>query len=250
MLGLTAQCGPITEKLIAILDSLRAKQSKFPRLESLRAAIKATANKTKIQELKKRLLEIEDEIGRAMISIMKYGLGFPTSSGTTELLIRISSDGQSQIVIKLRHLEEAYELNDIQTSTLLSTLQEEPKSHASESKSQQLELSGQKLDQLLTSMSRLHEEAKAVEWEQRILDSLSFEELRERESSVKLAHEETLDWVFTNPETHFAEWLARRNGIYWLQGKECISVVYLGILTNTPTGRQRQVYCHEVFIQP
>jgi hypothetical protein len=71
ILKLADRCGPITKELLKILEKQSAKNSKFPKLESLRAALVATSNKKTIQDLKRRLLDIETQIGREMTSMLK-----------------------------------------------------------------------------------------------------------------------------------------------------------------------------------
>lgn len=71
ILGLAERCGPISKDMIKILEKLKAKNSSFPKLESLRAALVASTKKSTIHDLRQRLLAIEDEIGREMINILK-----------------------------------------------------------------------------------------------------------------------------------------------------------------------------------
>ena len=120
---------------------------------------------------------------------------------------------------KISRLEEVHGSSNIEDSKILSALLRELKAYSSSLSLQEVERSDQQLKQLLASIDRLSEQAKEIEWEQRILDSLSFEELRERESSIKRAHENTLDWVFSNPNTRFLRWLESENDVYWVQGR-------------------------------
>jgi hypothetical protein len=122
-------------------------------------------------------------------------------------------------VKKISRLEEILGSEDVGDSKILSALLQELKAYASSLSLQEGERSDQKLKQLLASAGRLSKQAREVEWEQRIFDSLSFEELRERESSIKRAHENTLDWVFDNPDTRFTRWLESENDVYWIQGR-------------------------------
>jgi hypothetical protein len=122
-------------------------------------------------------------------------------------------------VKKISRLEEILGSDDVGDSKILSALLQELKAYASSLSLQEGERSDQKLKQLLASTDRLSKHAREVEWEQRIFDSLSFEELRERESSIKRAHENTLDWVFDNPDTRFTRWLESENDVYWIQGR-------------------------------
>lgn len=55
--------------------------------------------------------------------------------------------------------------------------------------------------------------------QQKILQTLIFEEMEQREESIKDAHKTTLDWVFKKNETQFMNWLKTEKGIYWVRGK-------------------------------
>lgn len=55
--------------------------------------------------------------------------------------------------------------------------------------------------------------------QQEVLQSLVFEEMKQREETIKDAHEMTLNWMFEKPETGFMNWLEADGGIYWVRGK-------------------------------
>ncbi|KAI3400683.1 hypothetical protein diail_2395 [Diaporthe ilicicola] len=53
-----------------------------------------------------------------------------------------------------------------------------------------------------------------------ILQTLYYEQLREREFAITDAHKKTFQWVFdANTDFRFREWLREKNGIYWITGK-------------------------------
>jgi hypothetical protein len=61
--------------------------------------------------------------------------------------------------------------------------------------------------------------------EERLLATLSFSELSEREERVSNALRNTFEWIYRDPEpgvdswASFATWLERGDGIYWIGGK-------------------------------
>jgi hypothetical protein len=75
------------------------------------------------------------------------------------------------------------------------------------------------LDNLSRKLAAFAEEGKRVEQEQKILKSLTFESMKQREEEIKEAHKRTLEWIFKKPETRFMDWLKVDNGIYWVRGK-------------------------------
>ncbi|KAH8745708.1 hypothetical protein BGZ57DRAFT_936187 [Hyaloscypha finlandica] len=71
----------------------------------------------------------------------------------------------------------------------------------------------------LPATSNARGEDFGVKHQQDVLQSLVFEEMKQREETIKDAHEMTLDWMFENPETGFMGWLKAESGIYWVRGK-------------------------------
>ncbi|KAH6683967.1 hypothetical protein B0J14DRAFT_458323, partial [Halenospora varia] len=57
----------------------------------------------------------------------------------------------------------------------------------------------------------------------RILESLKFETMTERQSRIAKAHEKTFEWIFSkrvdDSWSNFAEWLSSSGGVYWIKGK-------------------------------
>jgi hypothetical protein len=75
------------------------------------------------------------------------------------------------------------------------------------------------LDDLWRRFAALAEECQNVEREQKILKSLTFKAMKQRQEKIKDAHKRTLGWIFKKPETGFLDWLQTENGIYWVKGK-------------------------------
>lgn len=74
-------------------------------------------------------------------------------------------------------------------------------------------------DDLSKQWLTLAEEGQRIARQQIILQTLVFEEMEQREETIKDAHKATLDWMFEEKETHFAELLEVEKGIYWVKGK-------------------------------
>jgi hypothetical protein len=77
------------------------------------------------------------------------------------------------------------------------------------------------LETLSRQLLSLSEEGRRIEYQQQILNSLTFEEMKQRDEAIKDAHETTLDWIFKKPEMGFMNWLEAENGFYWVRGKVC-----------------------------
>lgn len=52
-----------------------------------------------------------------------------------------------------------------------------------------------------------------------VLQSLKFDKIAERRSSIPEAHQNTFRWALSGPATTLPGWLRSRDGIYWVQGK-------------------------------
>lgn len=74
---------------------------------------------------------------------------------------------------------------------------------------------------LFDRLSILANEAKVVERKEKLLESLCFKSLKMRFSDIKIAHRETLEWLFRHEKIMFRDWLETQNGIYWISGKVC-----------------------------
>ncbi|KAK4158728.1 hypothetical protein QBC43DRAFT_143406 [Cladorrhinum sp. PSN259] len=76
-----------------------------------------------------------------------------------------------------------------------------------------------------TSVSTLSTHVADLRNHQKILTHLYFDSLTAREDKVSSAHARTFEWVFRDAHPDggsrigFADWLANRDGIFWIQGK-------------------------------
>ncbi|CAI7584128.1 unnamed protein product [Penicillium glandicola] len=85
-----------------------------------------------------------------------------------------------------------------------------------------------KVDELDETLSSLHGWLKASEKlskQARLLDSLSYRAIEERQSQIRESHAQTFEWVFDtqgpskSSESSILEWQETGNGIYWVSGK-------------------------------
>ena len=107
------------------------------------------------------------------------------------------------------------------------------------------------LDNLSEELFALAKEGQQVAQQQAVLQTLLFEEILQREETIKDAHKATLDWMFEKNKTKFMEWLEFKEGIYWVKGKVCYPLIIF--LRNhgkesqlRVEGWEWKVYTHEV----
>jgi len=76
--------------------------------------------------------------------------------------------------------------------------------------------------------SRFSSEVHLVSRRHGIIASLRYEGMQLRQSAIKDAHSKTFAWIYGNrtpetpvsrPNTGFAQWLRRGDGMYWITGK-------------------------------
>lgn len=62
--------------------------------------------------------------------------------------------------------------------------------------------------------------SRTTEKVRRIIKSLHFKQIKERQSEIKEAHTATFEWIFqTSTAVNFVPWLISGDGIYWIAGK-------------------------------
>lgn len=74
-------------------------------------------------------------------------------------------------------------------------------------------------DAFSAQLSAFVKEGQLLPQQQSILQTLIFEEMEQREETIKDAHKKTLDWMFERNEISFMEWLESEEEIYWVKGK-------------------------------
>lgn len=62
-------------------------------------------------------------------------------------------------------------------------------------------------------------EARKTDRIRTILQTLHFEEMRQREQYTRMAYDRTFAWAFENDTTSLPNWLRSGSGIYWISGK-------------------------------
>lgn len=67
-----------------------------------------------------------------------------------------------------------------------------------------------------------HEAPKPLHWREakrKLLSSLQFSDMWQRRSTIKDAHSQTFEWLFTGTSNRFQEWLRCGTGMFWVNGK-------------------------------
>ena len=65
----------------------------------------------------------------------------------------------------------------------------------------------------LTSRLRAYaKQVRTIAFCQRVLETLSFEEIHRRRDGIPDAHRRTFEWIFDRNTTDFSNWASRKNG--------------------------------------
>jgi hypothetical protein len=94
-------------------------------------------------------------------------------------------------------------------------------------------------------------EGQQVAQQLAVLQTLLFEEILQREETIKDVHKATLEWMFAKNKTKFMDWLEFKEGIYWVKGRVCYPhTIFLRNHGKDPQliseGWEWKVYTHEV----
>ena len=75
------------------------------------------------------------------------------------------------------------------------------------------------LGSLPDRIQQLIRESRKITISQRVLQSLLFEEIRQRENQIHNAYAKTFTWIFEDDTTSFKQWLVSGTGTFWVSGK-------------------------------
>lgn len=132
-------------------------------------------------------------------------------------LTKVSRSNQSEVLSGIRSLEQAHDRMHVKTHLKLDQLRWDILNVLNTQKT--TPDPAVVLENLSERLIALADAAKRVEQEQRILSSLVFDSMKQREEKIKDAHGQTLAWAVKSPETGFMDWLTTKSGIYWVKGK-------------------------------
>ncbi|KAK8005679.1 hypothetical protein PG990_011716 [Apiospora arundinis] len=191
----SAECASIVAELEALAAKItKSGSAKSKALDSMRIAYHNVTKKNEIQELMKRLNEMDQR-----------------------LKVRLQR-------ILTRHTNEEHKH---QWSGIMSTVErlEQAAGRLEVGNAVSLKASAQILQsQLRTETSlgvlfgRLANEIRSKRYYLNLLDSLLFQDIVQRYSDVSFAHTATFNWAFNDGHTGLSKWLESGDGTYWVHG--------------------------------
>lgn len=79
--------------------------------------------------------------------------------------------------------------------------------------------SQQNVQIVLGKIETLSQQAAVAETSTKILKSLQFSRMHDRQSTIHERHQETFSWIFEDSASPFKTWLAEGSGAFWVSGK-------------------------------
>ncbi|KAF2686682.1 hypothetical protein K458DRAFT_386644 [Lentithecium fluviatile CBS 122367] len=198
------RCRSVADELIAVLDDLRVK-GEHKRWESFKQAAKSIRKEKKIEDLKKRLDDLQHGIMVCLMAVMR-GQQSEINATLEQLLdyhCKMEISGATNLRDLRLHFIEALETahrNWLRDSTRVVTgFRDE-----------------------LVKLVKSNEEAATT---QAVILSLKYELMTARQRSIEDAHRKTFEWIFHDTpnepcaKSSFLDWMKSGDGIYWIAGR-------------------------------
>ncbi|SCN64776.1 related to small s protein [Fusarium fujikuroi] len=228
---LALKCHDLSQKILELLDKIRPKN--ISSFESYRSAYRAWSCESEIKNLEKQLNDCRSQLALGLVDISRYQT--PQYSYTLELqdltiVCSQESLGYSRKLLAMA-LEDASRLAELQRH--IESLE-----------------NGVQVDQMgteamiqLQRLLHLQNEALTIIYQNRILESIRFESMHERDDRVHYPHEHTFNWLVEEHRTEneatglsksdslemhnmklmsrklFMGWLSSPEGIFHVSGK-------------------------------
>ncbi|KXH68832.1 hypothetical protein CSAL01_00100 [Colletotrichum salicis] len=202
--SIAQRCTEDAVVLIEILDALKVDtnpgQSLYTRkLQSFGQALRRMLKEHKVRELELRL----GDLRRELHMFLTHASG--TAQKEIHSLFRKLEDQNNNLEAKsTARLDDIVGRIDKTTQVLRKAA---PKGF-----SEQISL-------LRAEIDDFSEEQQYVRTRHQILRSLKFDQIKTRQEAIKERHKAIFDWVFSQDDTLFPQWLESGKGIFWIRGK-------------------------------
>ncbi|KAG8534382.1 uncharacterized protein KY384_001227 [Bacidia gigantensis] len=217
LLDLSRSCKELAEEFLGRLQSLKVNGGNR-KWQSLRQAVKSAWKEKESQVFAERLEKYRSQILLLLVQILS-GQTSKTQRAQSKLLSQ-----QSQAAGALDQLVESHRQLNITTANEASRMRRDI---LKDLKQLITEDNRRNLCPLASKLSSLMSEGDVKLKELKIIESLQFSAIHEREERIVGAHPATFDWLLEEESSEsqesarvsMLEWLKTRNGIYWITGK-------------------------------
>jgi len=199
LIKLGEYCREVSDELLRVLQSLRLKGGSHKKWKSFYLALKSVWKEEEIVALQQRL----DRIGYTMNTQILYNL-------------------QSRVLNVLERLEAQNRKLEVARERDIIELQEATKKQIKDGLDQEGAVTF-----AFTQLSLSTKKSSEYSAEQRVLDSLRFDDMEYRHTTLRSAHEKTFSWIFGSAAagnerlspSKFVDWLHSDDNLFWISGK-------------------------------
>ncbi|KAJ4176077.1 hypothetical protein NW767_015565 [Fusarium falciforme] len=198
--ALGVQCNQVANQLLGVLESLKSKNDSgnFGYIESFYLALLGEWKKGEIDALLARLDRIGDNIQKHLASYdSKQILGRLDDLESENRRLEAHRTGEIQGLRK--QFDELF-------SGIKDALQKEDSR-----------------EHTIAALLSAAAQGSRYSAEQMILEHIRFESINDRHDTIRVAHKQTLSWLFSTGERRspatFDDWLVSDDDIYWVSGK-------------------------------
>ncbi|KAI9699179.1 MAG: hypothetical protein M1820_007258 [Bogoriella megaspora] len=183
--ALVVECLRLGDELMVILDGLKLDRRKNQFMEVTSKSLKSMRARTKIKDIERQLEKTKD--AAALLPSLRE-INDMTRQFYIEIYDRLD-----------RKMADLHQILDADKSNYVTS---------------------DKLPDISLKLSKLVREAEDSDKIWKILQTLHFKQMKERQSDVAEAHRDTFEWIFKKQTNiNFIDWLQSSNGIYWISGK-------------------------------
>lgn len=226
-------CEILCGQLSALMSKLTIRNSSL--LGSMLIASKSVLKKGEIQDLKRRLESLSQQIGITLqhalqeyVRIFRHKTMLLSHFCTHRLKCR---DRHTSVMSKLREVELVRQELGVEQNTKLDALKAELARLAKECQEKSREhqdCQANLLESMITNLKILQQEHVTMVEQVRVLESLYFTEITRRYDMIPNADQRTNEWVHDPTKTSFTQWLEstdQDDGLFYIVGKVSFSLL-------------------------
>ncbi|KAK8098842.1 uncharacterized protein PG998_012083 [Apiospora kogelbergensis] len=189
------ECNSIAAELDVLAAKLSKKDgTKSRTLDSMRIAIYNHRKRNEIQELVTRLNRVDGRLRTKLQKVLRQEAGTEDDETWSRVMA-------------------AVERVDVKAGILDFT-----QGHVLEKAAQTLKAQ-LRTEALVGDLVKMFaEEIRTRQYYQSHMDTLVFQDIKQRYSDIDLAHQVTFKWAFDRKHTEFAHWLESGSGFFWVHG--------------------------------
>ncbi|KAF2793356.1 hypothetical protein K505DRAFT_337878 [Melanomma pulvis-pyrius CBS 109.77] len=232
--NMEAEIVKIANELLGAIDKIKL-QTQHGKLRSFVHALRQVWKSRDIEKMAERLGRLQSQLNTHLLVMLSKQHG----DTTKDVLLALQTLQDNDIYMGTRMTQLITDLrtnivNDVQkiisglndVGSPFRNVQDSIRS-SSPVNSEDLSLFSKTMNDLSQKLEDLDRNSRIVSKDQDLLKSLCFQTMRNRETKIPLAHTQTFEWIFEEPERNaegnrpasFMDWLISGDGVFWVMGK-------------------------------